>query len=85
MNAPLKPHEVVAHAVLVVADPEAAMRKDLVDMIEGIVHRQVYEQLIRMADSGELDMLLERTRQHRDKQEMLQRIMRIDQRTRTHF
>ena len=85
MNDPLKPHEVVAHATLVVADPEAEMRKELMDMIAGIVKWQVYERLIRMADSGELDMLLERTRQHREKEEMLQRIRYIDQRTRTRF
>ena len=37
----MKPHEVVAHAALVVADPEAEMRRELEAAIAAIVEREV--------------------------------------------
>lgn len=58
MTEPLKPHEATAYAALVVADPEAAMRKELEDMIDGIVQRKVYDLLCRLVENGELNQLV---------------------------
>jgi hypothetical protein len=41
MSDPLKPHEVIAHAALVVADPEAEMRNALRKMISDIVQEEI--------------------------------------------
>lgn len=41
MSEPLKPHEVVAHATLTLADPDAEMRLELRKLIAEIVKEEV--------------------------------------------
>lgn len=67
MSAPMKPHEAAAYAALVVSDPEAAMRKELEDMIEIIVRRQVRDSIERMTGNGELQYIAERAFRERER------------------
>lgn len=52
MSDPLKPHEVMAHAALTVADPDAEMRKELDAMIRAIVFEVVRYELQYFFERG---------------------------------